>query len=54
MSEFYQVIVVTFSNLVWFNLTEDESAVVNQPVQGSFLNLLPPQIEVPEKESNSQ
>ncbi|XP_021902894.1 serine/threonine-protein kinase tricorner-like isoform X1 [Carica papaya] len=32
----------------------DESAVVNQPVQGSFLNLLPPQIEVPEKESNSQ
>ncbi|QCE05080.1 serine/threonine-protein kinase tricorner-like [Vigna unguiculata] len=35
-------------------LFEDESAVAaNQPVRGSFLNLLPPQMEVPEK-SESQ
>ncbi|KAK3190345.1 hypothetical protein Dsin_029906 [Dipteronia sinensis] len=35
------------------SLFEDETATVNQPVQGSFLNLLPPQIEAPEKEGKS-
>ena len=32
---------------------EDETTTVNQPVQGSFLNLLPTQIEAPEKEGKS-
>ncbi|XP_050375026.1 uncharacterized protein LOC126792634 [Argentina anserina] len=35
------------------SLFDDESAT-NQPVQGSFLKLLPPQLEVPEKHSGSQ
>ncbi|KAK9931155.1 hypothetical protein M0R45_018448 [Rubus argutus] len=36
-------------------LSDDESAMAtNQPVQGSFLKLLPPQLEVPEKHSGSQ
>ncbi|KAM5553187.1 hypothetical protein ABKV19_025419 [Rosa sericea] len=35
------------------SLFDDESAT-NQPVQGSFLKLLPPQLEVPEKQSGSQ
>ncbi|KAB2599845.1 serine/threonine-protein kinase tricorner [Pyrus ussuriensis x Pyrus communis] len=34
------------------SLFDDESATVaNQPVQGSFMKLLPPQLEVPEKQS---
>ncbi|XP_044498665.1 serine/threonine-protein kinase tricornered-like [Mangifera indica] len=36
------------------SLFEDESATVNQPVHGSFLNLLPPQIEAPENKGKSQ
>lgn len=37
--------------LLYDDDTEDESAKVcsNQSVRGSFLNLLPPQMEVPEK-----
>ncbi|KAL6192046.1 hypothetical protein ACLB2K_038433 [Fragaria x ananassa] len=35
------------------SLFDDESAT-NQPVQGSFLKLLPPQLEVPENHSGSQ
>ncbi|CAK9329200.1 unnamed protein product [Citrullus colocynthis] len=31
------------------SLFDNESAMANQPVQGSFLKLLPPQLEVPEK-----
>jgi len=41
-----------FSNiLVLFYDTEDESAKASshQPVRGSFLHLLPPQMETPEK-----
>ncbi|KAK9931170.1 hypothetical protein M0R45_018461 [Rubus argutus] len=37
------------------SLFDDESALATiQPVQGSFLKLLPPQLEVPEKHSGSQ
>jgi hypothetical protein len=37
--------------LLLYDTAEDESskASSNQPVRGSFLNLLPPQMEVPEK-----
>ncbi|MBA0696517.1 hypothetical protein Goari_003063 [Gossypium aridum] len=37
------------------SLFEDEAAAAaNQPVQGSFLNLLPTQIEAPEAENHSR
>ncbi|PQQ17227.1 serine/threonine-protein kinase tricorner [Prunus yedoensis var. nudiflora] len=37
------------------SLFDDESAVAaNQPAQGSFMKLLPPQLEAPEKQSESQ
>ncbi|KAF3456764.1 hypothetical protein FNV43_RR01418 [Rhamnella rubrinervis] len=37
------------------SLFDDESAkTANQPVQGSFLGLLPPQLEAPEKQSESK
>jgi hypothetical protein len=37
--------------LLLYDTAEDESSKTssNQPVRGSFLNLLPPQMEVPEK-----
>jgi len=45
---------IFFNELVLLCDTDDESSVAaNQPVRGSFLNLLPPQMEVPEK-SESQ
>ncbi|VVA16097.1 PREDICTED: serine/threonine-kinase [Prunus dulcis] len=37
------------------SLFDDESAMAaNQPAQGSFMKLLPPQLEAPEKQSESQ
>jgi len=43
-SKFFKILVLLYD-------TEDESAKASshQPVRGSFLNLLPPQIETPEK-----
>lgn len=52
-------------NFLWHSLqnirtlfvlsTDDESATAaNQPAQGSFMKLLPPQLEAPEKQSESQ
>lgn len=47
-------VVPVFNELILLYDTDDESATAaNQPVRGSFLNLLPPQMEVPEK-SESQ
>ena len=42
---------MSFKLLLWSITTENESAMATnqQPVQGSFLKLLPPQLEVPEK-----